>query len=281
MGLGHHKLQDLSAHDVRYAINELKQDFDRRDSHKCTLQKCYQILSTCLNCAKNEKLILHSPIEAIDKPKYTPKETVIWTTEQAAHFLHTSKGHPKYIAFLLLLTYGIRRGEALGLRWCDIDFNNGLIHIRQQISWINGRLMARNLKTKNSRRALPLTTKVRAALLEHAKKSDGVIPPFNPNLILSTVGMVMTNNAGKAIMPKCLEVSFHSLTRNAGLPRIKIHAMRHTASTIFKDCNVPVKDVQMILGHANISTTLNIYQHGTPENYGVAISAVEGQLLPG
>jgi integrase len=125
-----------------------------------------------------------------------------------------------------------------------------------------------------------MTTKVRAALHAHASANNVVITPFNSVNNLSTEGTVVLNDVGKATAPKSLEATFHVLTKRAGLPRIKIHAMRHTAATVFKDNNVPVKDVQMILGHANISTTLNIYQHGSPENYAAAISAMENQLLP-
>ena len=151
--------------------------------------------------------------------------------------------------------------------------------MRQQIYRINGKVVARDLKTKNSRRVLPITTKVRDALLEHADKNSVTLPPFDPYCKLSTEGTVAINSAGKRIQPSSLKWCFNNLTKKAGLPHITIHAMRHTAATILKDLNVPVKDVQMILGHSNITTTLNIYQHGTPENYGAAITSVEQRLL--
>ena len=72
---------------------------------------------------------------------------------------------------------------------------------------------------------------------------------------------------------------FNDLTKSAGLPRIKIHAMRHTAATILKDLNVPIKDIQLILGHANIATTFSIYQHGTHETQRNALYAVGNRLL--
>lgn len=65
----------------------------------------------------------------------------------------------------------MRRGEVLGLRWQDIDFENGVIHVRQQIGRVNGSIKARELKTVNSRRKLPFVANVRAALLEHAKRN--------------------------------------------------------------------------------------------------------------
>jgi integrase len=87
------------------------------------------------------------------------------------------------------------------------------------------------------------------------------------------------SKVGTPLEPRRIGRIFDSLQNKVGLPRIKIRAMRHTAVTVLKDLNVPAKDAQLILGHANISTTLNIYQHGTPETHRVAISAMEGRLI--
>ena len=87
------------------------------------------------------------------------------------------------------------------------------------------------------------------------------------------------SGVGTPLEPRNFARCFHELAKKAGLLRIKIHAMRHTAATVLKDLNAPVKDAQLILGHSNISTTLNIYQHGTPEAHRAAISAVEKRLF--
>jgi integrase len=273
--LGNLKLKTLSTLNVRRALDEL----EKRGCSSAMRLECRKVLSACLGSAVREELIHRNVAGLVEKPKHTPQETLIWTAEQAAHFLQVSKDHPKYIVFLLLLTYGMRRGEALGLRWSDIDFRYGLIHIRQQIDRINGRVIARDLKTKNSRRALPLIPNVRVALLEHAEKNNVTLPPFDPYFRLSTEGTIAINSVGKRVEPKSLDWCFRNLTKKAGLPRIKVHAMRHTAATVLKELNVPVKDAQLILGHANISTTLNIYQHGTPETQRVAIAAIGERLL--
>jgi integrase len=273
--LGHCKLRNLGAYDVRRALEALKEN---GRSARIGLA-CLRILSACLSCAMREELVFRNVATLVEKPKYIPKETAIWTAEQAALFLRTIKDHPQYIAFLLLLTYGMRRGEVLGLRWSDIDFDNGWIHVRQQIGRVKGVIKARELKTENSRRVLPLMSHVRAALLEQAQK-NGIAPPqFNPNFNLSTKGTVVVSKAGTPLEPRNLTRYYNDLVQEAKLPRIKIHAMRHTAATLLKDLNVPVKDAQLILGHSSISTTLNIYQHGTLETHRSAISAVEDRLL--
>lgn len=273
--MGNLKLKTLSTHEVRCAMDEL----EKRCCPSATILECLKTLSACLNCAMREEIVYRNVAQLVEKPKHTPKETIIWTAEQAAYFLRKSENHSQYIAFLLLLTYGIRRGEALGLRYSDIDFDNGLIHIRQQIDRINGEIKARDLKTKNSRRTLPLIEDVRVAIIEHAKKNNVKIPPFNPYLEFSTHGTIVASRVGTPLEPKNLERHFFAQTDKLGLPRITIHAMRHTAATVLKDLNVPVKDAQLILGHANISTTLSVYQHGTQETHKTAISAVGARLL--
>jgi integrase len=273
--LGKHKLRNLCVSDVRRALNQLK----ARNCPERTLLECVRVLSASLNCAMREELIFRNVVQLVEKPRYKSRETVIWTAEQAAFFLRYTKDHPQHIAFLLFLTYGLRRGEALGLRYSDIDFSNNLIHIRQQIDRINGEVKARELKTANSRRNLPLIPHIRTALLEHAARNGVTMPSFDPCTRLSTYDTVVVGKTGIPLESKSLERSFHILARKAGLPRITIHAMRHTAATVLKDLSIPVKDAQLILGHANIATTLSIYQHGTPETHRVAITAVGERLL--
>jgi integrase len=272
--LGNHRLKHLSVQDVRDAISEL----EKRGCPAAMRQKCLQVLSTCITCAMREDLVFRNVAQLVERPEYIAKETTIWTAKQAALFLQAAKKHPHYIAFLLFLTYGMRRGEVLGLRYCDIDFDNGVIHVRQQIDRINGVIKARDLKTKNSRRTLPLIDDVRKALLKHANKNGITVTRFNSLLELSTQDTIVVSRVGTPLEPRNLARCFEQLTEEVGLPRIKIHATRHIAATTLKDLNVPIKDVQLILGHANIATTANIYQHGTSDIQRSALSAAYKRL---
>jgi integrase len=273
--LGKHSLRELNVSDVDLALDYLRE----RGCKSSALQKCLGILSSCLSYAMRKDLIYRNVAKLADKPEHTPKETVIWTVEQAIHFLQSTKESPHYIAYLLLLTYGMRRGETLGIRWCDIDFISNQIHLRQQIDRIDNKIMARDLKTKNSRRTLPLISSVRDELLKLAQKRDITIPPFNPVLELSPEGTIVSTHLGTPLESSNFVRYFQAETAKAGLPRIKVHALRHTAATILKDLNVPIKDVQMILGHAHISTTLAIYQHGTSETQRTAMNTLGERLL--
>ena len=102
---------------------------------------------------------------------------------------------------------------------------------------------------------------------------------INLHLELSTEGTVVVSEAGTPLEPRNLNRLFDILIAKAGLPRITIHAMRHTAATDMKDLGVPEKDAQLMLGHANIITTQNIYQKGTYATQRAAVVAIENRRL--
>ena len=272
--MGGRKLKELNPYDVRHALEIM----EKQGCSNQTRVKCMKVLSACLNNAMREELIFRNVALIVEKPAYRPKQTLIWTTEQSSAFIQTVKEHPQYLAFLLFLTYGMRRGEVLGLRYSDIDFENNLIHVRQQVGRVDGSIKAWELKTDSSRRALPLVYFIHDAIVRHAKIKGIEMPPFSTVSEPSLQDTIIRSKAGTPLEPRNLTRCFDSLTAKAGLPRIKIHAMRHIAATILKDLGVPLKDIQLILGHANISTTIKVYQHGTLETQRMAISAIENRL---
>lgn len=276
LALHRYKIKTLSVREARGIFDDLRQS----GCVGSTAQKCYNILSACLNYAmRTDELVFRNVLLCVDKPAYEPKETLIWTVEQAAHFLRTIKDHPYYPAFLLGLTLGMRRGEIMGLRYSDIDFENGQIHVRQQINSIDGQLKPRDLKTKNSRRTLPLTDSIRQAIIEHAQKRGVIIPEYSPRSEFTTQDLIVTSRNGLPLEPRNFKRIFDDLARKAELPQIKIHAMRHISATLLKDENVPDKDAQLFFGHANISTTKAIYQHATKSIQSAAVCAIEKRLL--
>ena len=205
--MGYHKVRNLSVYNIREALAMMG---DRGCSNRVKLE-CIRVLSACLNSAMREEIIHRNVAQLVEKPKYVPKEIIIWSLEQIRLFLDLYKDHPQYIALFLLLVNGMRRGELLGLRWSDIDFDNSVIHIRQQIDRINGKVKARDLKTMNSRRNVPLKSFICAALMEHAKKNNILIPPFNPNLELSLIDTVVMSKVGTPLEPRSLNRLFNTL----------------------------------------------------------------------
>jgi integrase len=150
----------------------------------------------------------------------------------------------------MLLFYGMRRGEVLGLRWCDVDLDTGVLSIENQLQRIDGKLTIGPVKTDAGRRQLPIVPVLEDRLRE--LHTDDVRPE----------DLVFQSTVGTPIDPKNFVRTFHQICEAAGLRRITVHHTRHTAATMLKDLGVDAKDAQLILGHAHVSTTQQLYQHG-------------------
>lgn len=98
------------------------------------------VLSAALTRAVREELISHNVARLVELPEWRPEKVRPWTVDEARQFLATCKPDPLYAAFVLLLLYGLRRGEVLGIRWQGIDFGAGVIHIEQQVQRVGGEL---------------------------------------------------------------------------------------------------------------------------------------------
>jgi len=257
--IGMKKLSELGVRDVTHALDEL----ERKGISGRNRQKYKQVLSSCLSHAMREELVFRNVAQIAKMPAVHAKPTIPWTASQAKYFLEQLQDDKYYVAYLILLTYGLRIGEMLGLRWSDIDFKNDIIIIRQQVLALKGKLIVQTVKTDASRREIPLVPAVRQALLDHAAKNAVKPPQFAPQRESTTEGLVITTCFGTPLEPNNFRKrNFYIHVKRLGLPQTKLHALRHAAATFLKDMGVPIKDVQEILGHSDISTTLRIYQHG-------------------
>lgn len=194
--------------------------------------------------------------------------------------MSTAKGHPWHFAYSLIFTYGMRLGEALGLRWSDIDFQRDIFCVRQQILKLDGKLQALPVKTKDSQRELPLTPHIRTLLYElaQAKKID---PSKNtPGLSCSTENLITQSRVGTPVDPRNFSRALDVLIQKAGVPRITPHCGRHMAATLNKNIGTPLRDVQGILGHSSSEITHKIYQHGDIEVQRQAVTKIDALLHP-
>jgi integrase len=166
---------------------------------------------------------------------------------------------PLFPAFVLLLLYGMRRGEVLGLRWQDVDFQVDELRIRQQLQRIQGELNLGPVKTRAGRRDLPLLGLTKDAL--RIRQAQQAADRARLGDAWADTGLVFTTRTGRPVEPRNLVRSFARICDNAGLRKIRVHALRHTTASLLKDLGVPARDAQIILGHAHISTTQQIYTH--------------------
>ena len=265
--IGTVRLTELSVSRTQQAVDALLAD----GASTRTVQKFRQVLSSALTQAMREEIVHRNVAQLLRVPAWERKTIRPWTPAQVQQFLAAAEDHIWYVAYMFILTHGLRRGESLGLRWCDIDFERSEIHVRQQINRIDGKLQAGPVKTQAGRRVLPLIDPVRQALLARAPKE---MPAFDTLAEPSIEGTIVTGRLDTPVDPHNLSRAFRLLIKKSGLPTITLHQGRHTVATMLKDLGVAPRDAQLILGHAQVTTTQQIYQHGTTATQRQAIQAV-------
>jgi integrase len=215
------------------------------------------VLSSALTRAVREELIVRNVARLVELPQWQRGTIRPWSGDEAKAFLAAAKTDSLHAAFVLLTFYGLRRGEALGLRWEDIDFDTGTIKIRQQLQSIRGDLLLAPVKTTAGKRDLPLLDLARDALQLQQAQQAGY--QLDMGSAWPESGLVFTTRTGRPIEPRNLVRSFRRICESSGIRVIKVHHLRHTVGSLLKDLKVPARDAQTILGHTRIGTTLEIY----------------------
>ncbi len=247
--LGKHRLSSLSVEDIQNMMDQLRHS----DRSVRTTQIIRSILSKALKGAEVKNLVRPNLVKYIELDHYAPKERVIWNKEQVQTFLNGTKNHPYELFFNLYAIYGLRRGEAIGLMWEDIDFEHKVIHIRRQYTYVGKRPSLCDLKTDSSKRDLPLLDDIEVILKKLSKAPE------------NAKGFIIAENESP-IKPSKVNWEFKKITKQLGLPKVVLHSLRHYTATALKRAGVSVKDAQKILGHASIQTTLQNYQHADTED---------------
>ena len=272
--LGAIKLDKLSVSDVQHMI-------DKMVAAKCgvrAIHKARQTLSSALGKAMRQELIFRNVSRLVELPAYKPKPKKIFNLEQSQGFLRAAVDHCWFSGFEFVQSYGMRCGEALGLRWTDIDFENDLVFIRQQIQRVEGKLMAVEVKTDKSERVIPLGLNIKAYLQEKAAREGIDLSQNEPCLDFSTDSLIVTSKTGGPVDPHNFSRAYRGIIKKAGLPYATPHAGRHFAATLNKDIGTPLKDTKDLLGHANSIVTEKIYQHGSNDVQRRAITTIDELL---
>jgi integrase len=152
-------------------------------------------------------------------------EHTTWTAEQLARFLDSIEGERLAAAFVLLATTGMRRGEALGLRWGEVDFAAGRLSIVQTITTVREQMVMSPPKTARSRRSLSLDPGTVPALRDHRRRQNE--ERLRAGEAWSNTGdLAFTNEVGEPVHPSAFSYLFESCVRRSGLPRIRLHDLR-------------------------------------------------------
>lgn len=233
-----------------------------------TVHAIRSFLRSVLSQAEREELVVRNVAKLVRLKAWKRKPIRPWTADEAIRFLEAARGHRWYGAFLMMLLYGMRRGEILGLTWDNVDLDGATFEVFQQLQRIDGELQLVPVKTDASNRALPVLPVVAQALRTLPR-------PDTPE----ACNLVFTSSAGTPIDPKNFTRAFEQRRASAELRRITLHATRHTTATLLKRFGVPDRDIQSILGHTHVSTTQQLYQHGDVTVQREGLSKLEDALL--
>lgn len=223
---------------------------------KNTAKKIFIVIRGALDDALRDEAILTNPERLVRWPKAERVEKArALMPDEIARLLEAAEqaGEPMRAAIILALFYGLRRSEACGLRWTDIDFTKGTMHIQHTVTQ-NGTVLLDDdhTKTRGSNRTLALIAQtvpyLKQLLAEQIK--NGLV-----------IDRVVAWPNGKILRPDGITRMFNTLLKNNGIAKARYHDLRHTAATTLANAGVPPKQLQAFLGHDDIQMTLGVYVH--------------------
>ncbi|MCY9350689.1 site-specific integrase [Bacillus licheniformis] len=272
---GHMKLKSLTPHLITKYYNDLLKEGLTPEY----VQYIHSILKSSSKVAVEWKYIKNNFMDHVKAPRRTKKNVETWSIEECNTFLNRMRQQKDHIFMLyyLALYTGMRRGEILGLKWQDIDFEDKRIYVRNSLFYISGQgLVLQSTKTKSGNRNIAITKEDIEELKAYKiKKQEQLLQ----------VGMNLTGNhfvisafGGEPVNPNTIHKQFLYDIKLAGVKRIRFHDLRHTHATIMLEIGENSKVVSERLGHANTSITLDKYSHVTQnlqkssaENYSKAL----------
>jgi len=254
--LGHIQLQKLTADQVQtFCSKMLKEGLSPG-----TVRLIYTILNAALRDAIRRKKLAINVCSAVTLPRATRHKIQPLDREQARRLLKAAKGSPIECLLTLALGTGMRLGEILSLRWGDINLEERMLQVCHTVDYIQGfGIVESEPKTDSSRRSIILPPFVVDALKRHYVHQ--LRERQRVGIAWKDQDLVFSNRYGRYFDRMRLHTLFKRVLKDAGLPHMRFHDLRHSAATILLSMGVPAKVVQEVLGHSKINTTLDIYGH--------------------
>ena len=256
--LGRHELAKLTAQHV----NTLLKSKAAEGLSATTVKYIRTILRVALNQAVKWELIPRNVIAAVPAPRVERHEVRAMAPDEARRFIDAMRGDRLEALYTVALAVGLRQGEALGLHWDDVDLDAGTLRVRWSLQRIGKTLQLVAPKTELSKRAISLPPPTVAALRAH--KVRQMEERLCAGAAWQDTGLVFTTPIGTPLDKANMGKRFKATLKRAGLPRMRFHDLRHYCASLLLAQNVHPKVVQEILGHSQISMTLDLYSHVLP-----------------
>ncbi|MYW14607.1 tyrosine-type recombinase/integrase [Streptomyces sp. SID2955] len=268
--LGTKRLESLSVADVRRFITRMQ------TTHTAaTAKEAHRVLRTALTAAVREELITRNVASLVEPPRVKQREVRPWSLEETLTFLEAARKDPLYAAFVLAIAMGLRRGELVGLRWSDVDLDNRVLHVRHQTQRRRGVLYDDDPKSRRSR-VVPMPALCLAPLRWHRLRQRDAFD--RTGVAWSESGYVFATRNGRPVEPRNVYRSFTRVAGDAGLRVVRLHDARHGTATLLTAAGVAPRVIMEILGHSQISITMDVYTHVVQDTQREAISHMDRLL---
>ncbi len=224
-----------------------------------SVQIVHAFLHRCLSDAVRWGVLARNPADLVDRPSAPRPAIQVWSPDQVRTFLASSSNDRLAPLWRLIATTGLRRGEALGLRWGDVDAIGSRITVQQSLILVRNVSTFNEPKTANARRSIDLDPETVAQIecwRDRLGAERGAIGDA-----WTDSGLVFVDELGRPLYPPTVTRAFTRLAAQAGLPPINLHGLRHSHATAMLAAGVSPKIAQERLGHFSVSLTLDTYSH--------------------
>ncbi len=242
-----------------------------------TINHHHRLISAILNQAVFWQVITDNPARRVKPPKFERKEAKYLDEKQTATLLRLldNEPHQNQVMIRFFLFSGVRRGELCGLEWKDIDFKNHMITICRTSQYLPEKgIFTKGTKTDSSVRTIKLPEQAFELLKEHRKWQRTKRIAMGDRWV--DCDRLFTQDDGTPIHPDSISGWFHNFISRTDLPQISIHSLRHTNITLLLAAGIPLRTVSYRAGHAQTSTTANIYSHAIRTADEKAAEVLEG-----
>lgn len=231
-----------------------------------SVRSAFTTLRQVLATARRDGLVATNAADEVARPSVTHQEPRHLSVAEVNELLEAAEGSRFAPLFRLLVATGLRRGEALGLRWADIDLDARTLRVRRTLSRVDGALVTTEPKSAMSKRTIALNGVAVEVLRERrqAQREERV----RAGSKWTQTGYVFTTESGKPVEPRNALRALTTAASAAGLENadeVELHTLRHTAATLMLTNGVPLTTVSRVLGHGSIAVTSDLYGHVSPE----------------
>lgn len=252
--LGHIPLEDLSIADVEQMSDRLLADDCRLSV--ASVHRVLAALNSALNAAVRSGLIEANPARFVDLPRISGVRPQAWSAEELMEFLSLTESDPLHPLYALLGLRGLRRGEALGLRWANVDLDRCEIRVREQLTVGRVGYAVGPPKSSAGVRTVAIDESLAELLALHSVRcrEAGIDSDF-----------VFSDPYGQPLKPAYVTRYFARLIGELGLRRVRLHSLRHTSATIGLASGETLLEVSRRLGHSSVAITADLYTEIPPE----------------